>query len=812
MFPVDEVLPTLTAHLRERANAVLVAQPGAGKSTRVPPALIDEPWIKGRKLIVLAPRRLAARAAASFMAKTFGEPVGETIGYRVRLDSRSGPKTRIEVVTEGVFTRMILSDPALTGIAGVLFDEFHERSLDGDLGLALALDAQAALRDDLRILVMSATLDEARVAALLGDAPIISCEGRMFPVETRYLGRDPRGWIEPMAAEAMHRALRNDDGDILVFLPGAREIRRTERLIAERVGPDIMIAPLYGALDARDQDRAIEKAPPGKRKIVLATSIAEPSLTIEGVRVVIDSGLARVPRYDPGTGLTRLVTERASRASVDQRRGRAGRVAPGICYRLWDEAETRALRLFATPEILESDLAGLMLSLADWGVAAPATLKWLDLPPSGAVAEATTLLMSLEALDDTGRLTAHGKRLAALPLPPRLAHMICAASERGEGALAARLALVLSERELGGSDVDIRERLRRIAHERGDRVANGLKLAAQWQRLAGGRDEAIDIGRTGAVLALAFPERVAKARAGSGGEFLLANGRGAAVEPSDPLARAPFLAIAELAGEAARSRILLAAPLDEGDIELDFAARIETSDNVVFDRTAQAVRAKRVRKLGAIVLSDGQINDADSALVAAALLDGVRELGLEALPWRQDDLSLRARATFLRNLDGEAWPDLSDQALTATLDHWLGPFLHGKRAFRELSPDALHHALETLMPFDQRRRLDAIAPTHMVAPSGLRVAIDYEANGGPAVAVRVQELFGLAAHPMIVDGRVALVIHLLSPARRPVQVTRDLLGFWRGSYRAVRGEMKGRYPKHPWPEDPLAATPPAKRR
>ncbi len=812
MFPVDEILPALKAHLRERPNAVLVAQPGAGKSTRVPPALIDEPWVKGRKLIVLAPRRLAARAAAGFMAKTLGEMVGDTIGYRVRLDRRSGPKTRIEIVTEGVFTRMILGDPSLDGIAGVLFDEFHERSLDGDLGLALALDAQAALRNDLRILVMSATLDAARVATLLGDAPVIESEGRMFPVETRYLGRDPRGWIEPLVADAVQRALRETNGDILVFLPGAREIRRTERLIADGVSSDVMIAPLFGALDARDQDRAIEPAPAGKRKIVLATSIAETSLTIEGVRVVIDSGLARVPHYDPGTGLTKLVTERAARAAVDQRRGRAGRVAPGICYRLWDEAETRALRPFATPEILESDLSGFRIALADWGTNDPSTLKWLDPPPAGALMEATALLKSLDALDADNRLTPHGKQLAALPLPPRLAHMICAAAERGDGALAARLALVLTERELGGTDVDIRERLRRLGHERGERVSAGLRLAAQWQKLAGGREQPLAVERAGAVLALAFPDRVAKARSGRNGEFLLANGRGAMVDPSDPLARAPFLAIAELAGEAARSRILLAAPLDERDIEQDFAGHVETRDEVAFDQMARVVRAKRVRRLGAIVLSEGQINEIDPAQIAAALLDGIRTLGLDALSWRDDSRSLRTRAAFLHGLNGEVWPDLSDPNLMSDLDTWLGPFLHGRRALSALSADTLHQALEALIPFDLRRRLDTLAPTHFSAPSGLRVAIDYAAEGGPAIAVRVQDLFGLGVHPNIADGRVALVIHLLSPARRPVQVTRDLPGFWRGSYRAVRGEMKGRYPKHPWPEDPLNAAPPAKRR
>ncbi|MGD9536227.1 MAG: ATP-dependent helicase HrpB [Alphaproteobacteria bacterium] len=809
MYPVDEVLPELRAKLRERPNAVLVAPPGAGKSTRVPPALLGEPWAARGKLLVLAPRRLAARAAASYMAKARGEQVGETIGYRVRLETRAGPKTRIEVVTEGVFGRLILADPSLDGIAGVLFDEFHERSLDGDLGLALALDAQAALRPDLRLLVMSATLDAARVAALLGDVPVIESAGRLFPIETRYLGRDARRPIEDAMADAVQRAVREAEGDVLAFLPGAREIRWTQRLLAERLPAHIVVAPLHGSLDAREQDRAIEPAPDGRCKVVLASAIAETSLTIEGVRVVIDGGLARVPRYDPGTGLTRLATERASRASVDQRRGRAGRVAPGICYRLWDEAETRALRPFAAPEIRESDLSGLALALADWGAGDGSTLKWLDPPPQAAIAEAHALLKSLDALDEAGRITAHGRRLAALPLPPRLAHMVSAAAARGEAALAARIALLLTERELGGRDADLRERLRRLDHDRGERARAGLRLASQWQRLAGaGEDRPVEPERAGAVLALAYPERVAMARAGKPGAFLLANGRGAALDAADPLARSAFLVVAELTGEAAQQRILLAAPLDEDDIERDFPSRVETVEAIGFDTAAGRVRAKRTRRLGAIVLGEAEIADADPAAVAAALVEGIRSLGLDALPWSEESRSYRARVAFMRRTEGEAWPDISDGALMDCLDDWLGPYLVGKRALSDLSSGELKRAVEALVPPALRRELDAAAPSHFVAPSGTHVAIDYAAEGGPAIAVRVQELFGLATHPTIAHGRVPLVIHLLSPARRPVQVTRDLPGFWRGSYRAVRAEMKGRYPKHPWPEDPLAAEPP----
>jgi ATP-dependent helicase HrpB len=803
------VLPRLVSTLDAGTSAVLVAAPGAGKTTRVPLALLDRPWVKGGRIVMLEPRRLAARAAAEYMARGLGERVGATVGFRVRMDSRVGPHTRLEIVTEGVLTRRILADPSLDGVACVIFDEFHERSLDGDLGLALALDARAALRPELRILVMSATIDGARVAGLVGGAPVIESEGRVFPVATRYVGRAPRQPIEPQVADAVLAALRAEDGSVLAFLPGAGEIRRTESLLRERItDPSVDLAPLYGTLDPQAQDRAIAPAPAGRRKVVLATSIAETSLTIEGVRVVVDCGLARVPRYDPETGLAGLATVRISRASADQRRGRAGRLEPGVCYRLWDEAENRGLAAFAPPEILQADLAPLALALAEWGVSGPADLNFLDPPPTGAFSEAQALLRALEALDAQGRLTEAGRALARLPLPPRLGHMLQAAAARGWGALAARVAVLLTERGLGGRDVDIRHRLAAFDHDRGERAGAARRMAETWCRLTGGAgEERPDPDRAGAVLALAYPDRVAKARAGRSGEFLLANGRGAALDPADPLAREPYLAVADLADSGSTGRILLAAPLGDAEIFEEFAEAIATEDEVAFDPQTQGVRACRVRKLGSLVLSEQHLPQIDTERLRGALLDGVRQVGVEHLPWSDEQKRLRARIAFLQASAAAAWPDLSDRALAASLEDWLGPFVSGKRAIGEIAEGDLAAALDAMLSWDQRRRLDSEAPSHFVAPTGSRLPIDYLAEGGPSVRVRVQELFGLAKHPTVRQGRIPLTLHLLSPAHRPVQVTRDLPGFWAGSYQAVRAEMKGRYPRHPWPDNPLAAPP-----
>ena len=809
-LPIDDALPALLAALENGPNAVLVAPPGAGKTTRVPLALLDEAWTQGGKIIVLEPRRLAARAAAARMAATLGEPVGATVGLRVRLESRISARTRIEVVTEGVFARMILDDPGLTGIAAILFDEFHERSLDADQGLAFALDAQAGLREDLRILPMSATIDGARVAGLLGGAPVIESAGRAFPVTTHYLGRDPRQRLEEAIGEAVMRALRAEKGSVLVFLPGQGEITRVARLLGEKnLGADVDIAPLYGALEARDQDRAVAPAPAGRRKVVLATSIAETSLTIEGVRVVVDSGLARVPRYEPDLGLTRLETVRVSRASADQRRGRAGRTEPGSCYRLWEEAATGAFEAFAKPEILAADLSPLLLDCAAWGVADPLSLSWLDPPPKPALTEARSLLVAIEALDEDGRLTDMGRRLSTLALPPRLARMVVAAEESGEAMLAAEIAAVMSERGLGGDGTDLVERIERFRRDRGGRAQDMRRLARGWIRSVSGQASETDPARAGAVLALAFPDRVAVAR-GQTGSFTMENGRAARLEPHDRLAREPFLAIAEIAGSAGASRILLAAPIGLEDI--DRLHGVSETVAVGYDPATSSLKARALRRYRRLVLQEttAPLNlDTEAALMLARGIaqGGVAHGGIDRLPWSRAQRQLRDRVAFLRASGSPGWPDLSDQALAASAQEWLAPVLEGVRGLSAITPDRLDDALSALLPWSERRRLDAEAPAFFEAPTGSNLAIDYEAEGGPAISVRVQELFGLAKHPAVAGGRVPLTINLLSPAHRPVQVTKDLPGFWRGSYAAVRVEMKGRYPRHPWPEDPAAALP-----
>jgi ATP-dependent helicase HrpB len=809
-LPIDDALPRLIAALAANNAAVLVAPPGAGKTTRVPLVLLDETWAKDKKILVLEPRRLAARAAAARMASTLSEQVGETVGLRVRFGSKISKRTRIEVVTEGVFTRLVLDDPSLEGIAAVLFDEFHERSLDADLGLALARDAQQGLREDLKILVMSATLDGARVAALLGNAPVVESEGRAFPVDTRYLGRDQRARIEPQMADAVQRALRADTGSVLVFLPGAAEIRRTETLLKERIeDKTVDIVTLFSALDAREQDRAISPSPPGRRKVVLSTSIAETSLTIEGVRVVIDSGLARVPRYEPDVGLTRLETVRVSRAAADQRRGRAGRTEPGVCYRLWDEPQTGSLEPYTRPEILSADLSSFVLDLAQWGAADPSKLSFLDPPPQAALKEAKDLLRELGAIDAQGRITDEGKRLRHLPLSPRLARMVVDAAAEGAGAQAAAMAAILTERGLGGDDPDLRHRLDQFRRDRSRRAEDARAMVKRWSDTVGGKGDGDD--SVGSLLALAYPDRIAKSRGGGNGAFLLANGRGGNVDAASALAREPFLTVAELTGTAAAaSRIILAAPISLAEIEARFGGKIEDRETVTFDPASASLRARRSRRLGAIVLAE-QIKPVEPNAESTKLLaEGIATLGIGKLPWSKPQLQLCGRVQFLRKAEGEEWPDLSDDALARTAANWLAPFLSGKNALSQIGADDLSAALDALLPWALRKRLDAEAPTHFTAPSGSSVPIDYEAEQGPTVSIRVQELFGLARHPAIAAGRVALVIELLSPAHRPVQVTRDLPGFWRGSYKDVKTEMRGRYPRHPWPDDPLAA--PATRR
>ncbi len=815
-LPIDAVLSELTAQLRSKNAAVLVAPPGAGKTTRVPLVLASEEWAQGRRILVLEPRRLAARAAAERMAQTLGEHVGDTVGLRVRFGSKVSKRTRIEIITEGIFTRLVLDDPMLDGIATVLFDEFHERSLDADLGLALARDVQQGLRPELRLLVMSATIDGARIAALLGDAPVIESVGRSFPVQTHYVGRDTRP-IEPQLADTIVRAMRADRGSLLAFLPGAPEIRRTNALLEGRLDPSVDVVPLYGALGGEEQDRAIAPAPSGRRKVVLATSIAETSITIEGARIVVDCGLARVPRYEPDVGLTRLETVRVSRAAADQRRGRAGRTEPGICYRLWDEPQTAALEPYAKPEILAADLSSFALDLAAWG-SAPEQLAFLDPPPHAALAEAKALLAELGALDADGRITDEGRRLRLLPLPPRLARMVVDADKDGAAMLACEIAAIISERGLGGNDVDLRERLAMLRRDRSPRARDARAMAQRWADVASppsrglpaatpnpsqrGGAERLSIGT---LLTLAYPERIAKKRSGGEDTFLLANGRGAQIDPASPLAREPFLAVAELTGSATSGRILLAAPITLGEIEARFAGRIEAREDVTFDATSMSLRGRRSRRLGALALSEQPVSIAPNDETAQKLATGIAGLGIDRLPWTKALRQWRDRIMFLRESEGAEWPDLSDAALANKASDWLASALTTKTALGEITADELEAALSQLLPWALRRRLDIEAPTHFEASTGSRVPIDYQAEGGPKIAIRVQELFGLDRHPAIGGGRVPLVIELLSPAQRPVQTTRDLPGFWRGSYAAVRAEMRGRYPKHPWPEDPVAA-------
>ena len=803
ILPIAQVLPDLVAALEQGSNAVVVAPPGAGKTTAVAPALLGESWCTGT-ILLLSPRRLAARAAAERMAELAGEGVGGRIGYATRLDSRSSARTRILVLTEGIFLRRIQADPELAGVSAVLFDEVHERSLDSDFGLALALDTQAALRPDLRLVAMSATLDGARFAALMGGAPAIESKGRAFPIELVHLGRSAERRIEDEVAVACRRALAEADGSLLAFLPGVAEIERTAERLAG-LPAEVELHRLHGSLDPAAQRAAIRPAAPGKRKLVLATSIAETSLTLDGVRIVVDSGLARRPRYDRAAGLTRLVTERASQAAATQRAGRAGRQAPGRVYRLWEEAATQALPRFDPPEILEVDLSALVLDCGLWGAADPRALRWLDPPPAAALDEAKRRLAAIGALDEAGRPTAHGRAVAALPLPPRLAHMMIEAAGRGWGARGAEVAVLLSERGLGGGDSDLELRLRRWRGDTGRRAEAARGLASRWRRLAAadGPDAG---GEVGACVALAFPDRLARRRDATGADWLSVGGRGFRLDPASPLAREAWLAVAEVAGTAAGARILAAAPIDQATVEELFADRVRDSAEVAFDASSGTVRASHGRMLGAIRLSGGADSRAAPAAVEAALLEGVRAHGLALLPWPEAAIAVRERAAFARHHDS-AIADLGDEALHAQLDDWLPPLLAGKRRLSEVDPGGLAAALDGLLGWPGRKAVDRLAPAMLETPAGSRHGIDYAAEGGPRVAVRVQALFGLADHPSIAGGAVPLVLALTSPAGRPIQTTRDLPGFWRGSWGAVAKEMRGRYPKHPWPDDPANADP-----
>ncbi|HEX2667572.1 MAG TPA: ATP-dependent helicase HrpB [Gammaproteobacteria bacterium] len=812
-LPIDALLPEIRRQLGSHAALVIQAPPGAGKTTRVPPVLLDESWAKGRKLVMLEPRRLAARAAARYMAEERGDGLGATVGYRVRMDTRVGPKTRIEVVTEGVLTRLLQEDPALEGYAAVIFDEFHERSLQADLALALCLESRAALRPDLKLIVMSATLDAAPVAKLLGDAPILTSEGRAFEVTTHYRPLREREPELPQVQFAVERALQEESGNLLVFLPGTGEIRKLQQRLEERLPREVLVAPLYGDLDNAAQDRAIEPPPSGKRKVVLATSIAETSLTIEGIRVVVDTGEMRVPRFDPVSGMSRLETVRVSRASADQRRGRAGRLQAGVCHRLWKESET--LVPASTPEIMAADLADLVLELARWGATDPGTLRWLDPPPAAAYAQARELLQELGALDAAGRITPHGGEMRGLPLHPRLAHMVLRGKALGWGTLACELAAILSEKDPlrapGGfnpADVHARlELLRSNGAEAQRRTRLMRAVAADLRRSAGVAARDREEGEAGVLLGFAYPDRLAQRRSGEAPRYVLANGRGAALPEGDALGKCAWLAVAQLDGVAREARIFMAASLGKQDIERHFAGLIEEKESVSWDEASGAVLARRQKRLGALVLEDAPATTISPEAVTLALLQAVRERGLGVLPWTPALRNLQARLAFLRRTLGPEWPDASDAALLASLDAWLAPWLQGMSRLSHLERLPLDEALRGLMDHRQRRELEEQAPTHVTVPSGSSIRVDYAEGDTPVLRVKLQEMFGQADTPRLARGKVPVMLHLLSPAQRPVQVTQDLKGFWQRTWPEVKKEMKGRYPKHQWPEDPTAAVP-----
>jgi ATP-dependent helicase HrpB len=841
-LPIDAVLPALGEALARSPSAVLQAPPGAGKSTVVPLALLGQPWAaaSAKRILMLEPRRLAARAVAQRMAQTLGEPVGRTVGYRMRMDTRVSRDTRIEVVTEGVLTRMLQSDPALEGVAAVIFDEFHERSLQADLGLALVLDARENLSPELKILIMSATLDGEAVARLLGEAPIVTSEGRMFPVESRFAAKGapllPGAPLagsgdtpEKVTAQLVKRALREESGDVLVFLPGAREIRRVQGLIESKDEAPVRVLPLFGELSPEDQDAALTPSVPGTRKVVLATNIAETSLTIQGVRVVVDSGLVRRSMFDPSTGMSRLETQRISRASADQRQGRAGRTEPGVCYRAWSEGAHRSLAPFTSPEIVEADLIPLALELASWGTRDAGALRWLDSPPPAMLASARDVLQRLGALDPDGRITAHGREMASIGVHPRFAHMLLRARAMGRLPLAADLAALLSERDLlrgaaGARDADIRTRIEIMRGEGSpagmDRfgLQRARRAARDLVRQIEGPSSASTYGAedVGVVLAFAYPDRIGRRRPGAEGRFTLANGRGAYFAEPQGLAKQELIVAVDLDDRERDARILLAAPLTRSEIEEHLSERLRRAESVEWSSREQAVVARRTLQLDSIVLEEKPLPQIPVEAARAAMLVGIRELGIEALHWTREARDLQARIEFVRKLHGpdssrvtaaNSWPAVSDADLAATVETWLAPWLDDVTRKEHIARISLIDVLRSLLTWDQQRELDAIAPTHLQVPTGSQIRIDYLDQSAPAISVRLQEVFGLDATPRIGNGRIPVTFKLLSPAQRPVQVTRDLAGFWRGSYADVRKDMRGRYPKHYWPENPLEAQP-----
>jgi len=805
-FPIDAVLAPLRQALQNHNRCLLQADPGAGKTTRVPPALLQEPWLAGQKIIMLEPRRLAARNASQFMARQRGEQPGQTIGHRTRLETRVGPATRIEVVTEGVLARLLQQDPELRGVGCVILDEHHERNLHSDLALALLLECQQVLREDLRLLLMSATLDSAPLLQLLGeDTPLIQSAGRCFPVTTRYLGGRPEPRDPASMAATLADICRRETGSLLCFLPGSGEIRRLQRALAQQPLPaDLAVLPLHGALPAAEQERAIAPAAAG-RKLVLTTAIAETSLTIDGVRVVIDGGLMRLPRFDPQRGMSRLVTLPVSQASAEQRRGRAGRLEPGVCYRFWSEESQALLPSHRPPELLSADLSGLRLELAQWGSTA-AQLSWLDPPPAAHLAQAEMLLQQLGALDPARQLTERGRGMLELGAHPRLAAMMLQGQQLGYGALACDLAALLSERDTGpypGSDLGLR--LERLRQGRGGPLQSVRQNARRWCQRLRARPREDDLDAAGLLLSYAFPDRIAQRRGDGSTQYLLSNGAGAQLDAADPLRNQPYLVAAELDGQRSGARIYLAASLTLEQLEQHQSARITSEQQLVWDDTEARVQCRWQQRLGALVLRQRAERHGDGAAVAAVLLQGIRRRGSQALPWNDHSRALQARVALLRRRQPQHWPDLSDAALMATLEQWLLPYLDGCWRLDQLARVDLGACLTARLDWERQQQLERLAPTHFCVPSGSRIRIDYGRREQPVLAVKLQELFGLATTPCICAGQQPLLLELLSPAQRPIQTTSDLAGFWANTYVDVKKDLKGRYPKHPWPDDPLTA-------
>jgi ATP-dependent helicase HrpB len=824
-LPIKEALPALLDALTARPAVLLEAPPGAGKSTVAPLALLAAPWLKGQKILMLEPRRIAARAVAMRMAALLGEPIGRTVGFRTRLETRVGRETRIEVVTEGILTRMLQEDSALTGLGCVIFDEFHERSLNADLGLALCIESRENLREDLRLLVMSATLDLKPLVRLLGDAPIVSAQGRSFEVATHYVARRNEIHLELQVAQVVRAALREHAGDILCFLPGAAEIRRVQRTLQESdLDRSVRVMPLYGELEGAEQDAALAPSAAGERKIVLATSIAETSLTIEGIRVVVDSGMRRYSEFDPTTGMSRLVTGKVSQAAADQRRGRAGRLSAGDCYRLWSEGTHASLSPQTPPEILHADLAPLALELACWGAADAGGLAWLDPPPAAPLAQARELLQQLEAIDAAGRITAHGRILEKLGMHPRLAHMRIKAQELGAERLACDLAAILSERDIlrasaGARDADVRLRVAVLRGDQRDLPAGvavdararsqAQRTSSNWQRdlARDSRDSADPHHATGILLAWAYPDRIAQSR-GAGARYLLANGRGAQFAEAQALAKSEFIVAAELDGAEREARIFLAAPISLDDLSAHFGASIRESAEIRWDDRIGAVTAKRERRLGALLLASSDMRDPDPEAVQQAVLLGLKQVGAAGLPWTKELRQWRARVMLMRQyqIPGPApWPDLSDEALEGDMEQWAPAWIVGFTRREHFAKLDLGNALRSFLNHAQLNILEREAPTHFTVPSGSRIPIDYLDGENPSLSVRLQELFGLNSTPAVAGGKLPLVLKLLSPAGRPVQITKDLVSFWNRGYHEVKKDLKGRYPKHYWPDDPYTA-------